>query len=362
MRIGFHIGISIGVLATCGCSAYAAIPDLQIGASVNSSTLYEIAGGSAPYATARSGQRQYGEDTVVSAFLVPSNGGVVYSLSDEANLYATPYPSGGTSKRWPLSWWEDAYIEPPLSQAEYPEDFDLYQESLYLKYPGFVNSPECPGLGESRHLFPLRYGALVPEAESMLIAIPVSSFFVVAPSTGKVVFSVRLASDGWLTRESTKEYFSIDCTTSDGQRVDETCLSSRLKRAPQFQSSAAEEITNGPLIPAPGLREYAKLYVGDFDGNGRTDLIVWGKSYKSRMGSDPIVGFVKLRDTVVHYEYISPEFKRRTTKPETIRGWLTARQLTWSKGWPNKSECPGQTNQLIPEMHDPLLNDPEVLQ
>ena len=34
----------------------------------------------------------------------------------------------------------------------------------------------------------------------------------------------------------------------------------------------------------------------------------------------------------------------------------------WQKGYPTLSEYPGEEGQPIPEMHDPLLNDPEVLQ
>jgi hypothetical protein len=50
----------------------------------------------------------------------------------------------------------------------------------------------------------------------------------------------------------------------------------------------------------------------------------------------------------------------------TNYGWverlLTLYNLTWSKGYPSKSECAVEEEQLIPETHDTLLNDPEVLQ
>ena len=44
-----------------------------------------------------------------------------------------------------------------------------------------------------------------------------------------------------------------------------------------------------------------------------------------------------------------------------IQSWLLAKNLTWQKGFLSKSECAGQEGQLIPEIHDPLLNDPDVL-
>jgi hypothetical protein len=50
-------------------------------------------------------------------------------------------------------------------------------------------------------------------------------------------------------------------------------------------------------------------------------------------------------------------------KEQPVKGWLTSNNLTWwKKGYPSKSECAGQEGQFIPEMHDPLLNDPEVMQ
>ena len=46
---------------------------------------------------------------------------------------------------------------------------------------------------------------------------------------------------------------------------------------------------------------------------------------------------------------------------QNVNGWLAAKQLSWQQGFPSRSECPGQEGQLIPELHDPLLNDPDVL-
>ena len=72
--------------------------------------------------------------------------------------------------------------------------------------------------------------------------------------------------------------------------------------------------------------------------------------------------FEKLSDSHLHYKKVNNEYQLQTdTAPETIQGWLTDKNLTWQKGFPSKSECAGQEGQLIPEMHDPLLNDPDVL-
>jgi hypothetical protein len=56
------------------------------------------------------------------------------------------------------------------------------------------------------------------------------------------------------------------------------------------------------------------------------------------------------------------EYQKQPTDSATVKNWLTTRHLTWQKGYPSRSECPGQEGQLIPEMHDPLLNDAEVMQ
>jgi hypothetical protein len=90
---------------------------------------------------------------------------------------------------------------------------------------------------------------------------------------------------------------------------------------------------------------------------------VWRKLYLSKLLSEPVAGFDKVSDTYYHYERkVTGEYELKTdTAPETIQGWLTSKNLTWQSGFPSKSECAGQEGQLIPEMHDPLLNDPDVL-
>ncbi len=91
------------------------------------------------------------------------------------------------------------------------------------------------------------------------------------------------------------------------------------------------------------------------------DILVWRKVYKSNLLKDPIAGFAKLSDTYIHHKLINGEYKKQPTEQSVIKGWLEAKNLTWQKGYPSKSECPGQEGKLIPEMHDPLLNDPDML-
>ena len=72
-------------------------------------------------------------------------------------------------------------------------------------------------------------------------------------------------------------------------------------------------------------------------------------------------GFAKKDELLVHYALVDGEYKKQSTSANTIKGWLATRQLTWQKGFPSQSECPGAEGKLIPELHDPLLNDPDVL-
>jgi hypothetical protein len=111
------------------------------------------------------------------------------------------------------------------------------------------------------------------------------------------------------------------------------------------------------------LRSYAKVYVGDFDSSNETahEIIVWRKRFLANRKDDPVRGFSIERSSFELYVLESGEYIPKDASEEDIKNWLVKNNLTWSKGYPSKSECPGEEGQLIPEMHDPLLNDPDVL-
>jgi hypothetical protein len=110
---------------------------------------------------------------------------------------------------------------------------------------------------------------------------------------------------------------------------------------------------------------YAKVYFSpDLEGdqNG-PNFLVWRKRYQSREADDPVNGFELTDESLDYYERQEDGVYARSDRPEEIsRQWLAERDLTWAKGYPNYSECEDEEGQLIPEMHDPLLNDPEVLE
>jgi len=116
------------------------------------------------------------------------------------------------------------------------------------------------------------------------------------------------------------------------------------------------------------MQAYAKLYIledlgrSESDDADRThDILVWRKRFETLTQSDVGHGFSLEREVLDHYRLINGEYQRQNTDREQIQEWLVERNLTWAEGYPNYSECEGKEKQLIPEMHDPLLNDPEVL-
>ena len=110
-----------------------------------------------------------------------------------------------------------------------------------------------------------------------------------------------------------------------------------------------------------GYRSFGKLFFGDINADGKQDIILWRKYFESLKQGDAKKGFAKKDELFVHYSLVDGDYKKQPTDAKTIKGWLAAKQLSWQQGFPSRSECPGQEGQLIPELHDPLLNDPDVL-
>jgi hypothetical protein len=133
------------------------------------------------------------------------------------------------------------------------------------------------------------------------------------------------------------------------------------KQKLNYQSLPQIIDVNGQDESAAAMRYYAKLYFGDFNNDGKPDIIAWRKRYDSRLVSDPVQGYKLTAELLTLYELQDGIYKAQSTDEATIKGWLAAKSLTWQKGYPQTSECAGQTGQPISEMVDPLLNDPDVL-
>jgi hypothetical protein len=246
-------------------------------------------------------------------------------------------------KGWPLIRWQYQYFSPEV-KAYYDELHSRYP--LPFDYEGVGPGVGC--IGDS----PLRYGDLEADDNKEIIVILNGLFMVFSPKYSRVVFAEPLDESDWMTLEEMTQFF-------DGNPPG----------AAQYTSRFLAE--NG-VIDA-GIRAYAKLFLDDFDSDGHPDILVWRKSYRANATGDSLAGFTKLRDGYQHYERdlvaqaasdagITGEYLPQETEEATVKQWLVSANLTWQKGYPSQSECPGEVGQLIPEMHDTLLNDPDVLQ
>jgi len=191
---------------------------------------------------------------------------------------------------------------------------------------------------------PLRYGEIDANGSNELVLFLDDDLIVFSPGLQKTIFSTRLHYQDELASDQ------IDVAYGEGPRDDLI-----------YQYYAASGDGQYIHAPFPATRSYAKIFIGDFNGDKASDIILWRKLYEFRLNSDSVQGFNKVADLYVHYQLTDGEYLPQDTASETIQNWLLSNNLTWQKGFPSISECSGEEGTLIPEMHDPLLNDPDVL-
>ena len=317
----------------------------------NKNTLWDT---SLPYAIARQGLRAASSDEYIVAFQDFET--YVFGLSDTARVIKVNKEGRSLLGNWPLitpstcdesnidcdaPWWsgrwsEQEFIEPKIIKRL--KDYNI-RLPFTLSYGDEV--AHAIGCLEST---PLRYGDIEGDGQDELVLLLKNSLVVFSPVAQKVVFSSVFNYPDFVTWQT-----MID---------DDMRLQTPTAKTPQYGSRYEYEQDRNAII---GYRAYAKLYVQDFDGDARSDLVLWRKFYQSRLYGDNVKGFEKLSDSYLHYKKVNGVYELQETAPETVEGWLTAKNQTWQNGFPTKSECAGQEGQLIPEMHDPLLNDPDVL-
>jgi hypothetical protein len=252
------------------------------------------------------------------------------SLADDEN-YCDP-------TWWDGRWGEQEVIDQAL--FDWQADFGRYVQVVGPFYADPKVMPGC--LGQS----PLRYGDINDDGQPELVLILADTLVVFSLQQHKTIFAALISYDDWMnTADTARMRDSLGVPGEDYQY-------------------ASESLANAVKISqfGAGYRGYAKLYMGDFDGDGRHDILVWRKLYRSRLASDPVSGFSKVSDTRVHYSIVDGEYQLQETPAETIEQWLAANDLGWQQGYPNTSECSGEEGQHIPAMVDPLLNDPQVLE
>jgi hypothetical protein len=240
-----------------------------------------------------------------------------------------------------ISWWAGRW-----SNQEFLEP--LLKERFHYNSGGEIQVMS-DGLGCLNET-PLRYGDVDGDSKNELVLFLNDNLLIFDTELGKTVFLSLYNLLG--------DHTSLEDTIEQHTKSDPTF--------PQHVSSIATNsgaaFKNDATVIEPAYKVYAKHYVHDFDNNQGSDLVVWRKFYQSRLQGDSVKGYEKVSDTYLHYSKVDGEYQLETdTAPETIQGWLTSKNLTWQSGFPSKSECAGQEGQLIPEMHDLLLNDPDVL-
>lgn len=209
---------------------------------------------------------------------------------------------------------------------------------------------------------PLRYGDVEDDGTKEIILVLDDELIIFSPEYERTVFSTFIdVSDWWPYGE--KFLLATYLKDNDEKMPDET------KLYHGYSHSWADRADRGQF--EPGVRAYSKIFVGDFDDDGNPDIIKWEKVYRSNQKTASIA-WNKVRSNLTHYERdldvqkvtgagVTGEYLPQITMDVIIEGWMRDRELTWQKGYPSKSECAGQEGLLIPEMHDPLLNDPDVL-
>ncbi|MFQ3172803.1 MAG: hypothetical protein ACI9DG_002846 [Oleispira sp.] len=282
----------------------------------------------------------YSKTGYIPDFIMEINGSIVafsgshlqgFDLEgNRSSMFPPGIKRGVGLKRWPTEYKDKAISEinkHPFTHGK--RGAELYDE--YSSHTGTGSDANMGCLGEK----PLRYGD-VDEDGSKEIVLYLSEFdqksdwVIFSPKKEKIFFSMR-----WQAKDFYKggelayyQYPSLENQNSSQNR---------------------------------GFQVFAKAFLGDFNKDKIPDILVWRKRFESLATGASKKGFELKGEHFEHYSLVDGEYQPQVTIPLQIKDWLADAELTWSKGYPSKSECAGQEGQLIPEMHDPLLNDPDVL-
>ncbi|ACE85872.1 hypothetical protein [Cellvibrio japonicus] len=282
-------------------------------------------------------------------------GSVWYMLSEGKKIYA----ANAEVKQYLGGWKLDPYKDHLILSGEYLAAAEVMAVDQGVEFskpsdPFSIIQTRTPAytiFGEAEkntigcfENAPLRYGDINGQPELVLML--GKNLIIFSAGLKKVTFSMHYYQD---------DEWPLDEVEAEGIEHDQP-------KDPQYLAGStydALRIGKGGLFPA--WRSLGKIYVGNFSSENAKDILLWRKLYESRLVEDSVEGFKTLGNLYVHYQLVNGEYRRQATASNVVKDWLEAKNLTWQKGYPSKSECPGQVGQLIPEMHDPLLNDPDVL-
>lgn len=286
-----------------------------------------------------------------------------------ANVTAQQYLGSWHLTRWPyqsvLSGERAAagdYIEDYSSKAgqmnwsiDNPANLKIGDQVVMESYWSFIDTDQEYGCLSST---PLRYGNIGNGDQSLVLTLQKGRFVVFSPILGKPVFEFNFVNADEL-RTDAQPRLSSATLPDDEFSMLEYIYKQLAGQAPQWVAASGGDQDVMRIYPA--WRSFAKLYEGDVNGDGSHDLLVWRKLYSSLPNSDARNGFELTAQNFAAYKNSAEGYQIQEISLSVIQSWLAEKNLTWQSGYPSKSECEGQEGQLIPEMHDPLLNDPDVL-
>lgn len=242
---------------------------------------------------------------------------------------------------WSLKRWPTEYKDKIISEInKHPFTHGKRGAELYDQYSSASGTGADANVG-CLGAKPLRYGDFDDDGNKEIV-LYLSSFdkksdwVIFSPEKEKIIFSMR-----WQVRD----YYE---GRADGYG-----------KWPIMQYPSEEDQR---ASSNSGFQVFAKAFLGDFNKDNVPDILVWRKRFESLPTSSSKKGFELVKESLEHYSLIDGEYQPQVTIPLQIEDWLKDNKLTWQKGYPSKSECVGEEGKLIPEMHDPLLNDPDVLQ
>ncbi|WP_147305235.1 hypothetical protein [Alkalilimnicola ehrlichii] len=345
-------------------------PLLELGTPVNNETLPQLASESIPYARLRAADREYrstGRAGSIAAFASLDDGTTYWGLSRDAILHFVNVGERRHLGSWPL----DTYRQYAVLWGESPQAAHMFHrpESFKQKY-WTVDDPAAFRVGPdvvwsappvyarervgclARN--PLRYGDVNDTGDDELVLFIGNEIQIFSTTEKKVIFAAN-----WVNQDDVGDVANAAIRQAGSEHQLAYRYREQGEDAPQYIAESGRSPAVNDVFPA--WRAFAKFYFGDFNEDSRPDLVMWRKLFESRLNSDSEGGFYKKAQGLVHYAFVDGEYVLQETEQEDIVSWLADRDLTWSQGFPRYSECPGEAGELIPEMHDPLLNDPEVL-
>ena len=304
---------------------------LSNGVRVSPANVAQVAATSIGYAVARKGIKESGDNEVIA--FVETEEKLVFSISASSKIHVSNVDSRMHLGSWLIGSNDGVYFDAAL--------VDLNIDAIDT-IEGDDNDLGC--LLKA----PLRYGDIDENNQNELVVFMgrgwQTDLHIFSTSIKKTIFSANLNVN--------------HAFIPDAQELENIYPTYGKPQNPQYLS---DWVNGNPPPLENGFRSFGKIFLGDFDNDEAKDIVLWRKYFLSKKIEDPIKGFEKKSDAYVHYKLIDGEYKKQSTEQSVIKGWLEAKNLTWQKGYPSISECPGREGQLIPEMHDPLLNDPDVL-